>query len=109
MHPAVAGGEVTSICQDPFHDAVPVHLVPITTNRGFKWLPKLSGINGDSVQVRESSNAEGPHLWLDVAQLTNLNDRKSPTFTATAHLPIETAEQLVDQLQHAIRNHYQNR
>ena len=82
------------------NEPIPAHLEPIWTDRGFKHMPAIQGRDEDEVvKVYESSAADGPHVWLRVEE-----DRVS---YASAHLTLEHAAELRDQLDYLIRNHYQ--
>lgn len=87
--------------------AVPDHLAAVATDRGFAWLPPLPGAYGGHVQVRESSSAAHPRLWLDVVELDDLNGpADGPTHKTTIYLDAEEAWKLADQLRHAVVYHY---
>lgn len=81
------------------------HLEYHAVANGLKAYPKLDGAYGGSVQVRESSTANSPHLWMDVNQLVSLNDPKGPVHGATIHLSEDTARKLSEQLMVALYNH----
>lgn len=78
----------------------PTHLEPIWTDRGFKIMPKLQ-IGIEVVQVLESSCATIPHIWLVIGGRHGDEDRSA------AHLTLEDAAKLRDQLDYLINNHYQ--
>ena len=77
------------------------HLWVEVTPRGFSHMPPIQVEYGGSVRVYESSAAVSPHLWLAVMPDDNPE--------ATAHLTLESAEHLRDQLTWLIENHYQVR
>jgi hypothetical protein len=57
---------------------------------------------GGEVRVYESSAADGPHIWL------NVKEPADPVLgEAHAHLTLEQAKLLRDQLDYLIGNHYQ--
>lgn len=85
------------------------HLRPVTTDRGFKHFPPIRSTHGGQVSAYESSAASGPHLWLRIEQPRDLNDPNSEQFDATAHLTLNAASQLRDQLDALIAGHYQLR
>lgn len=89
------------------------HLQPFANGRGFDSMPEVEGANGEIVQVRESSAAGGPHLWLDLDALVEPKDDQgnvtgAPQWTGlTAHLTAEAAWQLAEQLMFLVKEHYQ--
>lgn len=85
----------------------PGHLEVTTTDRGFQHLPPIPSSYGGEVAVYESSAASGPHLWLKATAPVDLNEPDGPTHSVPAHLTIEDAEHLADQLHYLITNHYQ--
>ncbi len=88
-------------------EEVPPHLIVTMTARGFKHLPPIPSSYGGTVRAYESSNAEGPHVWLTSECPSDLNRPDSPQVETPMHLTVESAQQLVDQLQFLIDNHYQ--
>jgi hypothetical protein len=64
-------------------------------------MPAIVGENGITVRVYESSNAEGPHLWL---RLTMPDD---PVTDSAVELTITQAWQLAEQLVLLVTDHYQ--
>jgi len=84
------------------------HTEPTVTERGFRHMPDIPSTTGGHVRVYESSAASGPHIWIRTEQPSDLNDPSSDPVEAVAHLPLEAAEQLRDQLTALIANHYQN-
>lgn len=79
------------------------------SERGFTQMEPLVCDYGTGIRVYESSAAMAPHIWLALSQgqdpkLSNLEKSE-----AHAHMPLETAEQLRDQLTWLIENHYQVR
>ena len=79
---------------------------PMYSSRGFKYLDPTPSTYGGHVAVYESSAASGPHLWVAVKQdrEARLDGRDTE---ATAHLTLEAATRLRDQLTYLIENHYQ--
>lgn len=88
----------TTLIYTPPQDPPPAHLVPTRSDRGFIHLPKLPGAYGGDVRVYESSAASSPHIWLSAG------DRE---IDITLHLTLETAQQLIEQAQWLLANHYQ--
>ena len=88
----------------------------VDSERGFARMPELLTSYGATVRVYESSAALHPHLWLAISEPNDLNDWVRDYATgreytggykeAHAHMALEAAEALVDQLQAAITNHY---
>ena len=100
-------------CEHPMtsteeNDVSNEHTEPTVTDRGFKRMPEIPSALGGHIRVYESSAAMGPHIWVRTEQPSDLNDRNSEPLQAVAHLPLEAAEQLRDQLTALIDNHYQN-
>lgn len=88
------------------------HLTPTQSSRGFATLPDIAAAYGGHATVRESSSAEGPHLWLTVVEPKDLNawatgDRSAGTQEATLHLSADSAWKLKEQLEYALEHHYQ--
>lgn len=80
----------------------------VHSDRGFKQMEPITTSRHETVRVYESSAASEPHLWLHVTVV------RSPEGYSTleegsghAHLTLEQAEQLRDQLDYLICNHYQ--
>ena len=82
---------------------------PQVTERGFQRHAPVPSEYGGHVEVYESSAASGPHIWLNVECPASLNDPTGPTRDAVAHLTLESATLLRDQLTQLIENHYQLR
>ena len=80
------------------------HLTPIRSDRGFISMPAIVGAYAGEVTVYESSAAESPHIWLRVDERF---DRSAEPKDATAHLTMESARQLAEQLLWLCENHYQ--
>lgn len=77
------------------------------SNRGFKHFGPIPSRHGGSIRAYESSNADGPHIWLNTKCPVNLNNPEGEEMDATAHLALEDATTLRDQLTDLIDNHYQ--
>lgn len=82
-----------------------------TTDRGFKHLEPIEGDYGGHVKVYESSSAEQPKLWLQIAEPNDINawcagDQSGGTHDATIHLTADNAWQLKEQLEWALEHHY---
>lgn len=76
--------------------------------RGFKSMAEVPSEYGGVVRTRESSAAEGPHIWVVLNDIpVDFNDPGGPTKDAHAHLTWENAKKLRDQLAWLIDNHYQ--
>lgn len=69
--------------------------------------PVLSDYGGD-VRAYESSAADHPHIWLTVTSPVDLNHPEGEMNAAVAHLRIEDAITLAEQLLFLIVNHYQH-
>lgn len=82
-----------------------------TTDRGFKRLKPVPGLNYGHVRVYESSNAMHPCIWMATKEPDDLNQvparPEDPHHEAHIQLTIENAATLRDQLDWIIRNHYQ--
>jgi hypothetical protein len=76
------------------------------TDRGFKRMEPFKCSYGSEVAVYESSAATGPHIWLKVHCDTKVLSRQKEG-EGTAHLTLEQACRLRDQLNWLLRNHYQ--
>lgn len=90
---------------------------PTYTSRGFKRFDEVPSAYGGGVEVYESSAAMHPHLWVKVRSPKSVNDwmvadQTGGTYDdweeATAHLRLEDAVVLRDQLTYLIEHHYQN-
>jgi hypothetical protein len=82
------------------------HLTPVMTDRGFQHMPKVQAVHGGqpsgTVQVYESSAASGPYIWLEV-----IEQEGHEVKMALAHLPLDEAVKLRQQLSYLTTNHYQ--
>ncbi len=75
--------------------------------RGFRRGEPVPSEYGGHVRVFESSAAMWPSVWLAVECPVDLNDRNGPVKEAVAHLRIEHAVALRDQLTELVEGHYQ--
>lgn len=82
---------------------------PTVTERGFQRHAPILSSYGGHVEVYESSAASGPHIWLRVESPADLNNPLGPSVEGIAHLTLEDATLLRDQLTQLIDNHYQVR
>lgn len=80
---------------------------PTITNRGFARFDEIPSTYGGSIRVYESSNAEGPHLWVRTESPVDLNQPWGDMKEGVAHLRLEDARLLRDQLTWLIDHHYQ--
>lgn len=90
-------------------DARP-HLIPMPTQRGFRWMPALpSAYNGDdaTVQLFESSLAEGPHVALALVRKSDGRPGQLPAADVMVPLAADRAWQLREQLDWLLEHHYQ--
>ena len=86
------------------------HLARTTTDRGFIHFEPIQSTHGGQIRVYESSSASHPCVWVDIKSPAGLQEVHPPPegMTAgTAHLKIEDATMLRDQLTWLIENHYQ--
>lgn len=83
------------------------HVEATTTDRGFDHMPPIPSSYGGEVRAYESSNASGPHIWLNATVPVNLNQPNGPTLEASLHLTAENAWRLAEQLMVLVRDHYQ--
>lgn len=102
------GGAVCLSCYEPVSLVAPDTVEGVTfSSRGFKQMDPITTTRHETVRVYESSAAEEPHVWLNVeigpeSPYTNEEPGKSH-----AHMTLAQAEQLRDQLDYLIHNHYQ--
>lgn len=75
------------------------HLRPRITDRGFKHMPKITGMDGygGKVVVYESSGAT-PGIWLSV--------ETSPSEGTVVLLPLTRARQLAEQIRYLEEHHF---
>lgn len=84
------------------------HLEPLVSKRGFDHMPPVPSTYGGQVRVYESSAASGPHIWLLLDDVPdNLNDPAGVRLHAFAHLKVENALKLAEQIQKLCKDHYQ--
>lgn len=81
------------------------HLNPEYSSRGFKRMPPFRCTYNSLVEVRESSCADSPHIWLDIEVDPDVLNNGSGR--AVAHLNFEKTQILIEQLQWLMQNHYQ--
>lgn len=86
---------------------MPKQVQPNITSRGFKRFGPISSVYGGHIETYESSAAERPRIWVTTTCPSDLNDQSSTPVEAVAHLDIEDATLLRDQLTYLIENHYQ--
>lgn len=77
------------------------------SDRGFIQGTEIESGYGGFIKVYESSAASHPHIWVRIVCPVNMNNPEGEMMDATSHLTIENAEELIDQLQYLIDNHYQ--
>lgn len=83
---------------------VPEHLRPkVGGDRGFLHMPPIPSTYGGYVRVYESSNASGPHLWVTVHEKMV----GGVPVGAFAHLTVEGAVLLAQQIIYLAEHHYQ--
>lgn len=86
----------------------PAHLTPNITGRGFKHMPAVEADPGETVRAYESSAAfRGPHVWLSITSPANRNEPGGVAVQAFAHMHIDKARELAEQLLFLCDNHYQ--
>ena len=74
--------------------------------RGFLRMTPIPGSYGGEVRAYESSSASRPHVWLAVEVPMDLNNPDtSGSVEAIAHLTLENAARLRDQLSFLIQHH----
>jgi hypothetical protein len=77
------------------------------SSRGFRFMDPVPSDYGGEVRVSESSSAMGPHLWLRVTYPVDLNEPEGDMAEGVAHLKLDDAARLRDQLTTLIDHHYQ--
>lgn len=84
---------------------------PEFSERGFAHWPTLATTYGHRIDVRESSAASGPHIWVDITGRCHLESEPEPHVSvphgiaegsAAAHLSLEQARELHARLGAAI-------
>lgn len=83
----------------------PEHLVHENSYRGFARLPPIPSAYGGDASVYESSAVE-PHVWLKVQCPSDLNDPASEPVEAVAHLTLENALRVAQQLHWMVLRHH---
>jgi hypothetical protein len=83
------------------------HLNAEKSERGFHHMPPIPSRYGGEVRAYESSAASAPHIWLSVECPVDLNEPEGPTVNGAAHLAIEDAIHLAQQLMWLATHHYQ--
>lgn len=78
------------------------------SDRGFTHMDPVLSDYGGHVRVYESSAAMHPHIWLTVTSPVDLNHPEGEMKAAVAHLRLEDAVTLAEQLLYLIVNHYQH-
>lgn len=92
--------------------ARPIHIPTTVSDRGFAAAPPIQAAYGGTIELRESSAASGPHLWLDTTEPVDLNGyatgaNRTMKETTTLHLTAAAARELRDQLDYMLATHYQ--
>lgn len=84
------------------------------SSRGFLQGKPIPSSYGGEVSVFESSAASAPHIWVEITSPTSLNDYainkenyEGDWDVASAHITLENARVLRDQLDFLLENHYQ--
>lgn len=77
------------------------------TSRGFAHGAPIPSEYGGEIRTYESSAASHPHIWVTVEAPVDLNQPNGETHRAPAHLTVENATILRDQLTALIDGHYQ--
>lgn len=80
------------------------------SDRGFKQYEPVRTAYGHDVTVYESSAASSPHLWLRIEESDESHrmGMHEEAGNMGAHLTLEQAAEIRDQLDAAIKNHYQS-
>lgn len=78
------------------------------SERGFKHLEPIETTRHETVRVYESSAAMEPHIWLRITvELAPDGYSYVDPGVGHAHLTLDQAKQLQDQLAYLIEHHYQ--
>lgn len=85
------------------------HLQPVTSSRGFLFLPPIPSEYGGEISVYESSAAGAPHIWVRATSPTDMNNPELGSKSTYMLLTLENAEALSEQLAWFVKNHYQHR
>lgn len=86
---------------------MPSPVEPVHNARGFQRHPALPSQYGGTIQTYESSAASGPHLWVRTVCPKDLSEPNGPTVEAVAHLTLDDAVTLAEQILSIAANHYQ--
>ena len=79
-----------------------------TSERGFQQGDRIPSTYGGYIRVYESSAADGPHVWVNIVSPARLSSADDPNMVdGVAHLTLEDACALCNQLTRLIDNHYQ--
>lgn len=87
-------------------EELPEHLRVHTTGRGFDHLPEIPATYGGTVKTYESSAAMEPCLWIKIFEPDNMEPSKPPA-EAYAHLTVDNAVKLAEQILYLAKHHYQ--
>jgi hypothetical protein len=98
-------GEYEVLNPPAFNDRRNAELGIGLTDRGFLRAEPVPSTYGGVAEVYESSAAD-PRIWVRVECPVDLNDPSSPTKYAVAHLDIQNAIRLRDQLTWIIDHHF---
>lgn len=110
--PEHAGADAVAALEAAGYRIIPApagdHLRTRTTNdRGFTHMPPIPSRYGGHADVSESSAASHPCVCVSITCPADLNQPDGPTINAVAHLGVEDAWRLAEQLQHVATHHYQ--
>ena len=78
-----------------------------TSDRGFKYWEEFETDFGHVLRISESSAAMEPKLWLWVTKGEPRYGGDLPACDVGVHMTLKQAERLRDNLDAAIKNHYQ--
>lgn len=84
------------------------HLKPSRTSRGFIHMPPIPSDYGGHVRAYESSNAKGMYVWVAIDCPVNFNEPDGEQIQAHAHLELDDALKLAEQIQFLAEHHYQH-
>jgi hypothetical protein len=77
------------------------------TDAGFLYMDPIPSAYGGEVDVRESSAAMGPHLWMRMTCPVDLNNPYGEMKEAVAHLRLNDALRLAAQITTLAAHHFQ--
>jgi hypothetical protein len=84
------------------------HLNFTRSPRGFKFMPPVESTYGGEVYCSESSSAEEPKIWVRIEDgPIDFNDSGGATKECAAHLVLDDARRLGEQLLWLCDHHYQ--